>query len=362
MLLEHILGYRILKEIRRYLASKRELLSLSDRMKKINKIAIILLQILLPLLSLQEKSYSQELKQEHCLLRSRICYSFPDGTEMAGKNEEQYSGAIDLRSEVTFTIKSGKINAIITIKDLFKTADTGIISLLMKKRNDTLFKNEIYKTAEGFSAFISTSQKYDSLAEAILLNSMLVREPSGLLHQVSFYINNIGFSKRKNYTEISNRIFKSIKKGLGTPNLTAHREKIDLQGLERSISLELPSGFILSQDSKENYVIFYLNRIQTFTDTNLQKVTICIGKDPAYFFGQYKLDINQSTRRQGRLLSHDIQWLQFYIKQRHFYLLEQKVPCKSLGEGISVLVTIAANEMQSLDNLLLIAKDLKITR
>ena len=202
---------------------------------------------------------------------------------------------------------------------------------------------------DSIITILNTPAEYDTAGQAILINSLLIKNPDQTVSRVDAFINADAFNDREAYTRLSEKIFGSISKGSRRINLAAREESYKIFGTSSQLHFILPKNFFVTVDEKYDFGVLKINAYRPLGDTTYASLTVYTGHHPTYFYSEYELAETAASKENGKFLNQPVDWLFFRDESKNLFLKEQFIHADMIEAGLILHVAVTTNTRAALD-------------
>ncbi len=305
-----------------------------------------------------------KLQKHITILNNKVFFDFPAAAVVSPRVADIMAADPNENKETRIIIDNGKIRLVFMAQELFALSGKTLFEDISKEvEPDFDFARKVLFDSDSVLAILSTPTLFDSTANAILVNSLLIKSPDHTVSRIDVYINPDAFLLRNEYVRLSENIFKTISKGARRINLDAKEESYKIFGTNSKFLFKLPKNYFVTVDEKYDFGVFKLNKFKNLlTDTTYTSITIYAGHHPSYFHKEYGYTEDKAVTAKGQFLQVPVDWLYFKDDAQNFYLKEQFIPADAIEKGLVLHVAILSNKKEVLDELVKIAEGMKVVK
>lgn len=310
------------------------------------------------------QSDSTKLEKHISILNKKVFFDFPVTAVVSPRVADIMAADPNENRETRVIIDNNKMRLVFFAQELFAHAGSSLFEDISKEIEPEFdFKRRILFDSDSLMTILSTPSRFDSTASAILVNSLLIKSPDNTVSRIDVYINPDAYSKRDEYTRLTENIFKTISKGTRRINLAARDESYKIFGVDNKFLFNLPENYYVTVDEKYDFGVFKLTKYKkSLADTTYTSITIYTGHHPSYFYKEYGYTEDKAVKTKGLFLQNSIDWLYLKDEPQSFYLKEQFIPSDAIEKGLILHVAMLSNKKEVIDELSKITEAIKVIR
>jgi len=301
-----------------------------------------------------------KLDNKQSILNDRAFFQFPTDAKNVARQGDIMSADPNANKETRIILDIDKQRLVFFARELFETSDKNLLTAISKEGDENA-KSKVLTDNDSLLSVLSTPTKYDSTKNAILINNLFVRTQDNSVFVIGAYINPDAFKSKREFQELSEKVFESLSKGNRKMNFQARTESFPIFDGKKKFSITLPKGFVVTKDKKYDFEVLKFQKVKDIADTNWVSLTIYTGHHPSYFYGEYDFDESKAEKVKGHFLDKNVEWLYFKNKEKQFYLKEQKIPSDNIENGLIVHIAMLGNQPFAIDDLTKLIENIKLT-
>lgn len=304
---------------------------------------------------------STRLEKRLPVLNKKIYFDFPANVIVSPRVTDIMAADPNENRETRIIADWGNKKLVIFAKELFALSGKTLFEDISKVvEPDFDFQRKILTDTDSLLSVLSTPTLFDSTANGILINSLLVKTPDNTVCRVDAFINTAAYSGKDQFISLTENIFKTISKGTRSIRLEPREETCIIQGGIQKFLFKLPRNYFVTIDEKYDFSVFKLNKYRDLTDKNFTSITIYSGFHPSWFHKEYGYTDSNGLKSPGRFLQNNIDWLYFSDIPSNFYLKEQIIPSATIEKGLLLHVALLTNNKDLLPELEKMVAEIKI--
>lgn len=307
-----------------------------------------------------QKISSLQLDNKQSILNDKAFFYFPTGAKNVARQVDIMSADPNINQETRIILDIDKQRVVFFARELFVTSDDKLFETIVKEEAGNS-KSKVLGNKDGLLSVLSTPAKYDTSQTAILINNLHVRTQDNSVFVIEAYINPEAFINRKEFQELSEKVFATLTKGNRLLNLKARTERFPIFNGKKQFTIALPQGYTVTKDKSYDFEVLELKKIKDIADTNWLSLTIYTGNYPSYFYKDYNLEEGQAEKVKGKFLDKNVEWLYFKTVDEPLYLKEQEIPCDNIENGLIVHIAMLANKPSAINELTELIEHMKLT-
>lgn len=300
-------------------------------------------------------------KNEISLLNNRFYFTFPDSAKDIARPTDIMSAERNANDETRVIFDIGDKRIVFFAHELYlKSVDDLENKLKLESSKEYPFTVASIYNKDSVRCFKITPLKFDDTKNAILANSILIKNADNTLSRFDVYLNPKAFADRKTFDKITEDVFASFRKGNRRLNLNSRSESFSILGTKNVLQLKLPKDYIVTVDNGHDFEVYRVKKITSYIDTVHAAISIYFGFHPSFFNTQFEIQDANLPGTDGEFMLQKMQWLNFRDDQRGFFLREQLFTEDDIEKNAKVHVGMISNDRKLLDELTIIAKELLI--
>ena len=294
------------------------------------------------------------------ILDNKAWFRFPSSTKIITKDATTFSALPGNASETKLVSTIDNKQLTFSARELFLTCSGKDFFTTVTKDDQDEFVSKVLVDRDSIIAVYSTPLQFDTTESSIMINNLLVRMPDGTVFGMAAYVNKDGYDNRKVFQLLAEKTFASIEKGDRRVITTTHNEIYPIKGTTRHFSIEVPYGYAMSHETKDDLAILHIQKIKDIADTSIQELTITTGADPAYTYSEYEFSEDNAKKVKVKFLETNDDWLYFGDDMRSFYLKEQKIPLDKIQKDMIIHISMEATSQSGLEELEKIVQKIRL--
>jgi hypothetical protein len=280
------------------------------------------------------------------ILNGRAYFSFPTKAVNLERPTDIMSAGRNPNEETRVVFDIDKMRMVFFAQELYEVSDKRLFEeVLADSSYKANFTSKVFLQKDSMFTILSSPLRYDSSQSAVMVNSLLVQTSDSTVFRIDAYISPTAFSRLKEYTDLSVKVFQTLEKGERRNNLKPRDEKRLLMDTTKSFIFHLPANYCITEDKKYDFQVFKLHRFRSFTDSVWANMMVYVGDYPQFMYMDYGLDARTATNEPGRFLDSDVQWMVFQDNMLRFFLKEQVMPRDDISKGTKVHIAMLTNYM-----------------
>ncbi len=257
----------------------------------------------------------------------------------------------------------GKMKLVLFAQELYALSGSTLFEDMSKQvEPDFDFQRKVLKDNDSLISVISTPTLFDTSANGILVNSLLIKIQDNSVCRIDAYINPEAYVQKDEFIRLTEDIFKTISKGTRTVNLSAREETFAIPGSVNKFIFELPKNYFVTVDEKFDFSVFKLTKYKNLTDKIFSNITIYTGFHPSLFHKGYGFTDSNAIKTNGRFLQNNVEWLYFSDNPNSFYLKEQIIPSDNIEKGFLLHIALLSNKKDMMEELTKIIESIKLIK
>ena len=322
---------------------------------------ILLFSIFISQFLLAQDLGNIELNNRLSILNDRAYFHFPADAKNIARPTDIMSADPNVNKETRIIFDRDKQRLVFFARELFVTSDNHLPASVSKGKGGEM-SLKILSDRDSVLSVLSTPKKFDSTANAILINNLYVKTQDQSVFLVSAYINPEGFKDLKEYQALSEKVFTSLSKGSRRISFGSRTELLPIFDGGKKFAIKLPAGYSVTKDKKYDFEVLNFRKMKNINDTNWVSLTIYAGHHPSFFYGDYGFDVAAAEKPVSKFLGEKIQWLSFKSAEKQFLLKEQHIPANKIEEGLILHVAMLSNNKEGIEELTKIVEGISVTK
>lgn len=320
--------------------------------------------------SITTRTYSQDgladttkLEKQISILNNKVFFDFPAKAVNSPRVADIMAADPNINRETRIVYQLGDMKLVFFAQELFALSGANMLADLNKEvEPDFDFQRRTLTDTDSLLTVLSTPSLFDTAATAILVNSLMVKNPDNTVFRIDAYISPEAFSLKDEFTRLTEKVFATIKKGSRRINLAAKEETYKITGTGSTLHFNLPSGYFVTIDEKFDFSVYKITKYKDLTDKSFASITLYTGYHPSFFHTEYGYTDSNAVKVKGQFVKQPVEWLYFKDEAQHFYLKEQKIPADFIDTGMILHVALLSNQKNLLEELTKITDAVSITK
>lgn len=306
---------------------------------------------------MQAQVDTMTLSRKMDLLNKKLYLDMPANAKLMPRVADIMATDPNQNQETRIFIENGDRKLVIMATETLIMATDNFLTELNKAEPATEdYSRKMLNTGDSVITILNTPTIYfDSTESAILINSLLVKNPDKTVSRVDAYINPEAYAVKDEYIRLSEKIFNTLAKGTRRLNLSPKSESVKIFGTTSKIKMNLPKNYFVLADEKYDFGVLRVNTYRMLGDTTFSSMTIYTGHHPTYFYNEYALNEADAKKVPGKYLGQAIDWLEFRDPSRDLFLREQFVHADFIEPGLILHIAITTNTEKAFKEMISIA-------
>lgn len=312
--------------------------------------------LFLSLMLLSGMAYGQraiadlKLDNKISVLHDKAFFMFPQTAANVARKTNIMAVDPNEDRETRIVMDIGEKRLVFFAEELYVTADKKMASII-EADNKKDFKVKVLNKNDGLLSVLSTPLTFDSTENAILVNSLMVKTQDNSVFRINAYIDLHAYLDKKEYVELTEKVFASLSKGSRELVTKARTEEIPVLGGKKKLSIDLPAGYLVSKDEKADFSVLRFRKIKDFSDTTWVNLIVYLGHHPNYLSRDYGFAESQQNKVNGTFRGETKEWFLYKNEEQHIFLKEQQFPANDLEEGLIIHVAMTGSQLPFIDEL-----------
>lgn len=308
-------------------------------------------------------SDSTRLEKRLSVLNKKVFFDFPAKAIISPRVADIMAADPNENRETRIITDWGNMKLVIFAQELYALSSTTLFQDISKEvEPDFDFQRKILTDKDSLISVLSTPTLFDSSANGILVNSLLVKTQDNTVCRIDAYINPVAYFRKDEFIELTENIFKTISKGTRITNLGAREESYSIAGSTNKFLFKIPKNYFLTVDEKYDFSVLKLTKYKDLTDKTFSSITIYTGFHPSWFHKEYGFTDSNAVKIKGRFLQNNIDWFYFADSPNSFYLKEQMIPSDNIEKGLILHIAMLSNKKDIMEELAKIVEDIKLSK
>lgn len=293
------------------------------------------------------------------ILKDRVFLTCPDSAKNIARANDIMEAPKSEENETRIVFDIKDMRLVIFAQEMYARTTPDLLNDLNQKnlKGEMVkfgFVSKIIKDEKGFIAILSTPTKYDEKSQAILINSLIIKNQDSSLTKINAFINPAACKQKEAYIKLTESIFKTIEQGNRKLNLSERQEENKILGSKNKLVFSIPNNHCLTIDNGYDFDVYKIKPVKLLNDTTYSQIFVYTGDHPSWFYGEYGFKDDENTIINGELFDEKITWYYFKNKVENNYLIEYQYDAKKISKNLIIHVAIVANS----ENEVLRLKDL----
>jgi hypothetical protein len=303
-----------------------------------------------------------KLEKKLSILNGRAYFSFPTAAINMERPTDLMAAGPNPNEETRIVYNIDKMRLVFFAQELFLDGDKNLFNEVTRDSAYKInFKSKVFTSSDSLYSILSTPLNYDTAQAGIMINSLLVQTSDGTLFRIDAYINNVSYSNKDQFRQLTERVFQTLINGPRKSVRVKRTEKYFVTDSSKTFTFSLPAEYCVTVDRQYDFEVFKFHKYRSFTDSTWADMVIYVGDHPSYLFMNYGLDEHDAKKDSGTFLNGPVQWLLFRDDMRRVYLKEQMIPHSDIEQGTTIHVAMLSNKKETLPELTEIAKAVKLS-
>lgn len=312
-----------------------------------------------------ESAFSQNIKDlkldnKQSILGDRAFLTFPTAAVNSQRPTDIMSADHNKNEETRILLDIGKMRLVFFARELYKLADPTFPADMASWDNDMQFHRKVLTDNDRLISVLSTPGIFDSTANAILINSLLVKTADNTVFEIDAYINPDAYPSREEFIKLSEDVFKTLAKGSRTNERQRREETLDIFQTYKKFKFALPADYCITQDQQYDFQVFKFHKYALLSDTNWISLIIYVGRHPSSFYREYGFDAKDAKKVPGTFLGNTVEWTSFANDEKKLYIKERQINYDKLGDGLVIHVVMMSGSPGAIGELTKIVEGIEM--
>jgi hypothetical protein len=294
---------------------------------------------------------------EISMLDGRFSFTFPDSAKKQPRTVDLMAPNPNTSIETRVVYDIGLKRIVFFAEELFLKSDNNLEAILnngiTRDYPFTVLKKD---NLDSSVCYRIIPQKFNSNAQAILLNSIIVKNADNTLSKFSAYVNAEAFIEKAAFDKIIENVFLSFKKGNKLLNLESRTESFEVLATKTIYSINLPDNYIITVDKKYDFEVYKIKKICNYGDKTFGDIIVYFGFHPSFMYNDMQLENFRTIDTEGEYMQQKLTWLNFEDKKKGLYLREQLFIDDDIRKDVNNHIAMIASNEKIIDELALIVK------
>lgn len=292
------------------------------------------------------------------ILNDRFSFVFPDSAKNQARGVDIMSADPNQNNETRVVYDIGSKRLVFFAEDLLiKSVENLETKLINEATNEFPLTVQKKDNLDSSICYRITPQKFNDKAQAILINSLIIKNSDNTLSRVSAYINPEAFKDKTTFDKIVEQVFSSFKKGNRRLNLSARTETFNILGTKTLYSIKLPENYIVSVDKKYDFEVYRIKQVSNYGDKEFGDLIIYFGFYPSPMYKEMELETFKTKDTEGEYMFQKLTWSNYQDKKRNLFLREQIFTDDDIQKNAQNHIAMIASNEEKIEELALIVKN-----
>ena len=246
----------------------------------------------------------------YSLLKDRLFVSMPKGCDLKNLSDgNALKAQTSNERETSITYKVGSEELVLYARELFCYSKSNLLkdvnTILDIDPDDPFFTLQSTKTTDGLAMILVKPTVILSTDDGTFVSGAIVRQQDGSLISIYTYVNEAAYEKQLNYSNLSDQIIKSIKKG--TKPLVISKRNIIIDG---NLQITVQNGYASFVEAGKDYNVYSFVKIIT-VGGYWSNMGIYSGENPEYIE-----PLSDSITQDGKILGQNVKWVYNYANAK----------------------------------------------
>jgi len=303
------------------------------------------------------------LEKKISILNKKLFLDLPARSVVSPRVADIMAADPNENRETRIITEWGKMKLVLFAQELYATSSKTLLADISNEvEPDFDFVRKQLTDKDSILTVLSTPSLFDSAAQGILVNSLLVKTPDNTVCRIDAYINPEAYAVKGEFIRLTENIFASISKGTRNINLSAKEETYKILSGGNKFLFKLPKNYFVTVDEKYDFSVYKITKFKDLTDKSFSSITIYSGFHPGWFHTEYGFTDSSAVKIKGNFLQTGVDWLYFADDPSKFYLKEQMIPSDAVEKGLIFHVAMLTNKKEVMDELLKIVEAIKVIK
>jgi len=292
------------------------------------------------------------------MLNGRFSFVFPDSAKTQARGVDIMAADPNENNETRVIYDIGSKRIVFFAEDLLvKSGDnleaklkeeaTGEYPLTIKKKDNS----------DSSICYEITPQKFNDKDQAILINSLVIKNPDNTLSKLSVYINSDAYADKTTFDKITAQVFLSFKKGRRRLNLSARSETFKILGTKTRYTVKLPENYVVSVNKNYDFEVYEIKQVSYYGDKEFGNLIVYFGFYPSPMYKDMELENFRTKDTEGEYMLHKLTWSNYQDKKRNLFLREQIFVDDEIEKNAQNHIAMIASSEKKIEELTLIVKN-----
>lgn len=292
------------------------------------------------------------------MLNGRFSFVFPDSAKSQARGVDIMSVDPNINNETRVVYDLGSKRLVFFAEDLLIKSVDGLETKLREEAAKEYPLTVQKKDNQDSSiCYWVTPQKFNDKAQAILINSIILKNPDNTLSRFSAYINPEAYKDKATFDKIVEKVFSSFKKGNRRLNLSERTETFKILGTKTLYTIKLPENYIVSVDKKYDFEVYKVKKVSDYGDKEFGDLIIYFGFYPSPMYRELQMENNKTKDTEGEYMLQKLTWSNYQDKSRNLFLREQIFVDDDIAKNAQNHIAMIASSEKKIEELALIVKN-----
>lgn len=293
------------------------------------------------------------------LLNNRFYCTFPDSAKNMARGTNIMSADANENSETRIVYDVGDKRMVFYAEELYLKSVADLeTKLKAESTNEFPLTVKRFYNKDSVQCFSLTPATFERNENAILVNSMIVKNADYSLSKLSVYLNPKAFASRAEFDKITAQVFASYKKGDKHLNLNSHTDSFTVLGTKTKLKVKLPKDYIITVDKKYDFEVYKIRKVTSYGSEDQVDLTMYYGFYPSFFNTEFQLEKFKQPDSEVEFMFHKTMWMNFKDDSRHLILREQLFVDDDIQKDAQIHVAMISNNQNLIEECSQIVKDI----
>jgi hypothetical protein len=301
-------------------------------------------------------SYGQ--KNSISLLNNRFYCTFPDSAKNIARGTNIMSADPNENIETRVVYDIGDKRIVFFAEELL-TRNVENLEIKLKKESskDYPFTITTKDNLDSTICYRKTPLKFNEKSEAILINSIIIKNADNTLSKFSAYLNPNAFKDKTTFDKIVENVFSSFKKGKRRFDLKARIETFNILGTKNQYKIKLPENYVVTVDKKYDFEVYKVKQLPLYGDKDFADLIIYYGFYPSLMAKELSLEKFKTNDTQGEFMFQKTNWTNYNDKKRNLFVREQLFQDDDIEKRAQIHIAMISNNNKKIEELAVIIKE-----
>lgn len=291
-------------------------------------------------------------KNEISLLNNRFFCTFPDSAKNIARPTDIMSADPNINNETRVMYDIGDKRIVFFVQELYMKSVNDLEEHLKEESTKEYPQAvKIIYNKDSILCITMTPSTFDDKRNAILINSLIVKNADNSLSKLSVYLNPKAFADKKTFDKITEQVFSSFRKGNRRLNLAARTETYNVLDTKTKMQVALPEDYIITIDKKYDFEVYKVRKVLPYGDTSHADLSIYYGFHPSSFNRAFQLENFKQADTNGEFMLQKMTWLNFKDDSRKLIVREQMFTDDDIQKNAQIHIGMISNNQKLIDEL-----------